>query len=64
MTNNVSIILRVISPARGLKRSGGVGSEPSVRAGCFRVHRAAVMVGVVVSSLLIANHLERLTEVH
>lgn len=53
-----------ISPARRLKRSGGVGCEARVCAGCFRIHRAAVMVGVVVSPLIVAHHLERLTEVH
>lgn len=33
-------------------------------AGSFRVDRAAVVMGVVVASLLIANHLEWLAEVH
>lgn len=47
----------VVSPARRLERSGGVGRETCVRAGSFRIHRAAVMVGMVVSSLLIPNHL-------
>lgn len=35
-----------------------------MRACGFGIHRAAVVVAVVVSSLLIANHLEGLTEVH
>lgn len=54
----------LILPARRLKGSGGVGCDACVCAGCFRIHRTAVVVGVVVSSLLIADHLERLTEVH
>lgn len=35
-----------------------------MRAGGFRVDRPAVVVSVVVSPLLVADHLERLTEVH
>lgn len=35
-----------------------------MRAGGFGIHRAAVLVGVVVSPLLIADHLQRLAEVH
>lgn len=53
-----------ISPAGRLKGSGCVGGEAGVRAGGFRVDRPTVVVSVVVSSLLVANHLERLTEVH
>lgn len=33
-------------------------------AGSFGIHRAAVLVGVVVSPLFITDHLQRLTEVH
>lgn len=54
----------MISPARCLERRGSVGSEARVRAGSFGIHRAAVLVGVVVSPLLIADHLQRLAEVH
>lgn len=53
-----------ISPAGRLKGSGCVGGEAGVRAGGFRVDWPTVVVSVVVSSLLVANHLERLTEVH
>lgn len=35
-----------------------------MRAGGFRVDWPAVVVSVVVSSLLVADHLERLTKVH
>lgn len=56
--------MQVTSPARRLERSGGIGCETCVCAGGFRIHRATVMVGMVVPSLLIANHLERFTEVH
>lgn len=54
----------LISPARCLERRGSVGSKTRVRAGSFRIHRAAVLVGVVVSPLFITDHLQRLAEVH
>lgn len=54
----------VTSPAGSLEGSGCVGGEAGVRAGRLRVDRAAVVVSVVVSSLLVADHLERLAEVH
>lgn len=52
------------SPARRLKWSGGIGSEACVCAGSFGIHRATVLVGVVVSPLFVTDHLQRLTEVH
>lgn len=54
----------VISPARCLERRGSIGSEARVRAGSFGIHRAAVLVGVVVSPLFVTHHLQRLTEVY
>jgi len=44
-------------PAGSLEWRGGIGSKVSVCAGCFRVHRPTVMMGVVMATLLIAHYL-------
>lgn len=49
------------SPAGCLERGGGVSREARVSTGGFWVEGPAVVMGMVVPALLIADHLQRLT---